>query len=143
MSYVSYRHTDMSESHNTQLFTRQLKQLGVPIAEIRILRPFSLSDFLCIMFYLIRNIEDVGKYHLNDRVCTVGRNIRDNDSTFFRFFNVNHVVACRQNADIFQCGKSFHFLFQDTDFIGQDYFCTLATFNYFAFLRVFVDMTLA
>ena len=142
MSYVRYRHTDMSESDNPQLFTGQFKQFGIPIAEIRILSPFSLSNFLRIMFYLIRNIENMGKYHLDDRICTVCRNVRNNDSTFFRFFNINYIVTCCQNTNIFQYRKCVHFLFQDTNFISQYNFCTLTTFGYFIFLRVFVDMTL-
>ena len=122
----------------------KLSILGQYIAEVLLIAifAFSLSYFLRIMFYLICNIENVGKYHLYDRICTVCRNVRNNDSTFFRFFNINYIVTCCQNANIFQCRKCVHFLFQDTNFIGQYNFCTLTTFGYFIFLRVFVDMTL-
>ena len=100
--YACGSHAGMSESHDTHFLTGQFHEGRVPIAKVRIAAPTSLTVFFGIMFHAVGNGQQEGEDHLGYRTGTVCRDVANGNPVFAGSFDVYHVVARSQYADIFQ-----------------------------------------
>ena len=92
----------VSQSYDAKSLSRQFHVWEIPIAEVRILGPASLTVLHCIVFRAIGYRQQMGKHHLCHALRAVSRNIRDNDTAFTSKCDIHHVIPRSQHANVFK-----------------------------------------
>ena len=104
------RRPGTSESDNTDTLSGQFDYRCIPVAEIRLVTPYVVTYLSRIMSYLLRKVQDMGKDHLGNRLCTVSRHIRHDNPLFGSSLNVYNIISRCQYPDVFQFRKLLHHL---------------------------------
>ena len=101
-SYLRSSLTCISKTNNPDFLSGQFYQWCIPVTKIGLCTPYSIMHFMCIMSYSLCNIQQMRNSHLGNRLCTICRNIGNNDSTLASHIQINNIISCCQNSYILQ-----------------------------------------
>jgi hypothetical protein len=64
LRYLRHLHANVSKSYNAESLACKLKERLIPVAEVWTTAPHPIASLFGIVFYMVRDIEQVSEHHL-------------------------------------------------------------------------------
>ena len=112
-------HADAAQADDAHGLAAELDEGRVPIDEVRIAAPASLTVLAGIVAHAMSDVQNMGEGELCHAVGTVGRYVGDDDALFASRLHVDHIISCGEHADILQHWQLGHHRGCDHDLVGE------------------------
>ena len=131
-------HACIAQTDDAHLLAVQLDEVMVEIAEVRRVAPSAGTVLDGVIIHMADDVEQMAEHHLCHALSGVGRNVRHHDVLSVRHFEIHHIVASGQHADILQTWKHVQHRGVEHHFVGQHHLGTLASGYHFVGRGAFV-----